>query len=93
MKIKGKVSQNLDNLQNLLIKLTVKASEEKAWLLYEFPFSLNPGDKTNWRYCTFVPPPPPRVRVTATVKLSAAFLHDESSITKEGVRKCNSDNK
>ena len=32
-----------------------------------------------WRYCTFVPPP--RVRVRATVKLSAAFFHDESSIT------------
>ena len=31
------------------------------------------------RYCTFVPPP--RVRVRATVKLSAAFFHDESSIT------------
>ena len=53
-KIKRKVSQNLDNLQNLLIKLTetvsqlsVKASSEKVWLLYEFPFSLNPGDKTN----------------------------------------------
>ena len=26
-------------------------------------------------------PPPPRVRVRATVKLSAAFFHDESSIT------------
>ena len=26
----------------------------------------------------------PRVRVRATVKLSAAFLHDESSITKGG---------
>ena len=39
-KIKRKVSQNLDDLQNLLIKLTVKASSEKAWLLYEFPFSL-----------------------------------------------------
>ena len=37
----------LDDLQNLLIKLTVKASSEKAWLLYEFPFSLNPGDKPN----------------------------------------------
>ena len=24
-----------------------KASAEKAWLLYEFPFSLNPGDKPN----------------------------------------------
>ena len=46
-KIKRKVSQNLDDLQNLLIKLTVKASSEKAWLLYEFPFSLNPGDKPN----------------------------------------------
>ena len=44
---KRKVSQDLDDLQNLLIKLTVKASSEKAWLLYEFPFSLNPGDKTN----------------------------------------------
>ena len=31
---------------------------------------------------------PPRVRVT--VKLSAAFFNDESSITIEGVRKCNS---
>ena len=40
-----------------------------------------------WRYCTFVPP---RVRVRATVKLSAAFFHDESSITIGGVRKCNS---
>ena len=43
-KIKRKVSQNLDDLQNLLINLTVKASSEK-WLLYEFPFGLNPGDK------------------------------------------------
>ena len=34
-------------LQNLLIKLTVKVSSEKAWLLYEFPFSLNPGGKPN----------------------------------------------
>ena len=46
-KIKRKVSQNLGDLQNLLIKLTVKASSEKAWLLYEFPFSLNLGDKPN----------------------------------------------
>ena len=46
-KIKRKVSQNLNNLQNLLIKLTVKASSEKAWLLNEFPFSLSPGDKPN----------------------------------------------
>ena len=45
--MKRKISQDLDNLQNLLIKLTVKASSEKAWLLYEFPFSLNPGDKPN----------------------------------------------
>ena len=29
-KIKMKVSQNLEDLQNLLIKLTVKASSEKA---------------------------------------------------------------
>ena len=46
-KIKRKVSQNLDDLQNLLRKLTVKASSEKAWLLHEFPFSLNQGDKSN----------------------------------------------
>ena len=38
-----------------------------------------------WRYCTFAPPPPPRVRVRATVKLSATFFHDESSITIGGV--------
>ena len=46
-KIKRKVSQNLGDLQNLLIKLTVKASSEIAWLLYEFPFKLNPRDKPN----------------------------------------------
>ena len=40
------------------------------------------------RYCTFVPSY--RVRARAMVKLSAAVLHDESSITKGGVRKCNS---
>ena len=47
--IKRKLSQNLDDLQNLLITLTVKVSSEKAWLglLYEFPLSLNPGDKSN----------------------------------------------
>ena len=33
---------------------------------------------------------PPRVRVRATVKLSAVFFHDESSITIKGIRKCNS---
>ena len=33
---------------------------------------------------------PTRVRVRATVKLAAAFFHDESSITIGGVRKCNS---
>ena len=38
---------------------------------------------------------PPRVRVRATVKFSAAFFHDESSITivggvGEGTKKCNS---
>ena len=33
---------------------------------------------------------PPRVRVRATAKLSAAFFHDKSSITIGGVRKCNS---
>ena len=48
-KIKRKISQNLEDLENLLIKLTVKVSSEKAWLglFYEFPFSLNPGDKPN----------------------------------------------
>ena len=43
-KIKRKVSQNLDDLQNLQRKLTVKVSSaEKVWLglLYEFLFSLN----------------------------------------------------
>ena len=38
----------LDNLQNLLINLTVKVSAEKAQVFYhEFVFSLNPVDKTN----------------------------------------------
>ena len=47
-KIKRKVTQNLGDLQNLLIKLTVlKPAQKKAWLFYEFPFSLNPGDKPN----------------------------------------------
>ena len=46
-KIKRKVSQNLDDFQNSLTKLTVKVSVGKAWLLYEFSFSLNPGDKPN----------------------------------------------
>ena len=32
-KIEWKVSQNLNDLQNLLINLTVKASTEKVWLL------------------------------------------------------------
>ena len=41
-KIKRKVSQNLDDLQNLLINLTAK-----AWPLYGFPFNLNPGEKPN----------------------------------------------
>ena len=30
---------------------------------------------------SYPPPPPLRVRVRATVKLSAAFFYDESSIT------------
>ena len=30
--------KTLDDLQNLLIKWSGKASAEKAWLLYEFPF-------------------------------------------------------
>ena len=44
-KIKATTYQNLDNF--LLIKVTVKARAEKALLLYEFPFSLNPCDKSN----------------------------------------------
>ena len=49
-KIKRKVSQNLDDLLNLVIKFTIKVSSEKAQvgLLYDFPFSLNPGDKPNY---------------------------------------------
>ena len=36
-KIKRKVSQNLDDLQNLLIKLTAaKARSGKAWILYVY---------------------------------------------------------
>ena len=46
-KIKREVSQNLDDLQNLLIRLIVKTNSEKAWLLHEFQFSLNPGEKPN----------------------------------------------
>ena len=34
-KIKRKVSQNLNDLQNLLIKLTVKASSEKTLHMHE----------------------------------------------------------
>ena len=44
--------------------------------------SLNWKGPLNGRYCTFVPPP--KVRVRATVKLSAAFFHDESSAAKGG---------
>ena len=43
----NKVGIKLGDLQTLLIKLTVKASAEKAWLFYELPFSLNPGGKPN----------------------------------------------
>ena len=36
-KIKRKVSQNLDDLQNLLIKLTAaKTRSGKAWILYVY---------------------------------------------------------
>ena len=44
--------------------------------------SLNWKGPLNGRYCTFVPPR--KVRVRATVKLSAAFFHDESSAAKGG---------
>ena len=43
-----------------------------------------------WRYYTFVPP---RVRVRATVKLSAAFFHNNKGWGEGGglgVRRCNS---
>ena len=43
-KIKRKVSQKLDDLQNLLIKLS-QLRESVTTL--EFPFSLDPGDKQN----------------------------------------------
>ena len=39
--------KTLGDLQNLLIKWSGNASAKKAWLLYEFPFRLNPGDKPN----------------------------------------------
>ena len=52
---KDRISK-LDDLQNLLIRLTFKASAEKVWLLYEFPSSLNLGDKPNnvqtWQRCS-----------------------------------------
>ena len=32
---------------NFPINVTVKAKAEKAWLLYEFPFSVNPSDILN----------------------------------------------
>ena len=73
-KIKRKVSQNLEDLQYLLIKLTVKqASSEKAWLLYEFPFSLNLGDKPidaqTWKnYSSFYPVPKYRKPVPSKFK-------------------------
>ena len=51
--INRKMSQQLDDLQNFLIKLTVKASAGKVWLLHEFPLSLNlsetPNDEQTWR--------------------------------------------
>ena len=46
--VKEAAYQSLDDLQILLIKLTVKFSAEKTWLLYyEFSFSLNSCDKPN----------------------------------------------
>ena len=51
--INRKMSQQLDDLQNFLIKLTVKASAGKVWLLHEFPLSLNlsetPNDEQTWK--------------------------------------------
>ena len=45
-KINRTAYQNLDDLQNLLTKI-VNVRAEKASLLYEFPFSLNPCNKRN----------------------------------------------
>ena len=36
-----------NNLTNCLINVAVEARAEKAWLLYEFLFSLNPNDIPN----------------------------------------------
>ena len=46
-KSKESILKFRNDFQNLLIKLTVKASSEKTWIIYEFPFSLNPSDKPN----------------------------------------------
>ena len=50
---KGRLLQNFRRPSKLLIKWSGKASTEKAWLLYEFPFRLNLADKPNdaqtWR--------------------------------------------
>ena len=49
-------------------------------------YYLASSELASWLRCTTYPAllhfrTPPRVRVRATVKLSAAFFHDESSIT------------
>ena len=49
-------------------------------------YYLASSELASWLRCTTYPAPlhfrtPPRVRVRATVKLSAAFFHDVSSIT------------
>ena len=45
--------------------------------------------KDPWKFGAIIALSSPPLGFRATVKLSEAFLHDESSITKGGVRKCN----
>ena len=72
-------SQYLKNALNSILKRALR-------LIYDYnklPFDriLEDNKHKSRHYCTFVPP---RVRLRATVKLSAAFFHHESSITKGG---------
>ena len=77
--------------------ITTRNSTSYFYWLLKFPYSVffsTPGNSALLHFRT----PPPRVRVRATVKLSAVFFSDESSITIGGagggvggrVRKCNS---
>ena len=46
-RLKGKLLQNFRRSSKLADNVIGKASAEKAWVLYEFPFRLNPSDKPN----------------------------------------------